>query len=122
MPDGTQHRYIDQLGFLYRDLDGAHGVAQLVKDGRLVSEKLPEDIAARLERAEIAHPFECAAIDQQVGGTYTHPAAESSAQPVAPDLRREPPAVDRPADAGAADPLPGIYARLMSAADKGTLR
>jgi pilus assembly protein CpaF len=123
MPDGTQHRYIDQLGFLYRDLDGAHGVAQLVTDGRLVSETLPEDIALRLERAEIAHPFECAAIDHQVGDTYTHPS--SGPHPVAPPPTRprpQAPEAARPADTGAADPMPGIYARLMSAAEKGTLR
>jgi pilus assembly protein CpaF len=137
MPDGTQHRYIDQLGFLYRDLDGAHGVAQLVKDGRLVSEKLPEDTALRLERAEIDHPFECAAIDHQVGDTYTHPASAphpvgdtsmhraSVTRPVAPpptSPRPQSPVSVRPAGPDPADPMPGIYARLMSAAEKGTLR
>ncbi len=123
MPDGTQHRSVDQMGFLYRNVDGARGVAQLVKDGRLVSEKLPEDIAARLERAEIAHPFECAAIDHQACGTYTHRASvPRPAGSMRPDRRSESPTAGLPAGPDPADPMPGIYARLMSAADKGTLR
>jgi pilus assembly protein CpaF len=120
MPDGTQHRYIDQMGFLYRDLDGSHGVAQLVKDGRLVSEALPEDIAARLERATIDHPFENATIDQQIGDTYRYlPCGEPQRETAPPattrsrDHRRTTPPAPRASSAP--ESAAKIYARLKAA-------
>ena len=69
MPDGTAHRYIDQMGFLYRK--GHENKMQiLVKNGELVSHDLPESISFRLSRADIDNPFECAIVDAEAGDIY----------------------------------------------------
>lgn len=72
MPDGTQRRYLDQMGFLSRDADGVGTVTQLVKNGKLVSEEIPDDIAARFEREELGDPFVCPDIDELVGDHFDH--------------------------------------------------
>lgn len=58
MPDGTAHRYIDQMGFFYRNSDGTQGIQQLVKDGKFVSKELPEDIQFKFKRANVSDPFQ----------------------------------------------------------------
>jgi hypothetical protein len=109
MPDGTSRRYIDQMGFLYRDED-SHGVISLVHNGEFVLDTLPDDIAFRLERDEVAHPFESSAIDGLLGDKFTYrtlaqKAAEkaASAVPVAPAPRVAAPAA---APERAAEPAP----------------
>jgi len=115
MPDGTQRRYVDQMGFLSRTAEGAGTVTQLVKDGHMVSEALPEDIAARFEREEIAEPFESAVIDGLVGDRFEHcPLREA---PTPHPLRRAdtPPAPPlRSHQDAAATPSPDLYSRLMA--------
>lgn len=76
MPDGSAHRYIDQMGFLYRDGKENH-IHMLVKNGELVSDILPEDIAFRLQREYIEKPFECPAIDERIGDSFTYTPMES---------------------------------------------
>lgn len=69
MPDGTAKRYIDQVGFLYRD-GGRNGCHLLVKDGKVISHDLPADIAFRMQRAEIKSPFENETIDATFGDHF----------------------------------------------------
>lgn len=70
MPDGSIHRYIDQMGFLYREDGKINKIQMLVKNGEIVSYDLPFDIALHLKQADIECPFDCAVIDEQVGNTY----------------------------------------------------
>lgn len=72
MLDGTSHRYIDQMGFLYRDENKENKVMMLVKNGEMVSDELPFDISFRLSRADIANPFECVDIDRLIGDKFTY--------------------------------------------------
>lgn len=72
MLDGTSHRYIDQMGFLYRDENKENKVMMLVKNGEMVSDELPFDISFRLSRADIGKPFECADIDRLIGDKFTY--------------------------------------------------
>lgn len=72
MLDGTSHRYIDQMGFLYRDENKENKVMMLVKNGEMVSDELPFDIGFRLSRADIGNPFECADIDRLIGDKFTY--------------------------------------------------
>lgn len=72
MLDGTSHRYIDQMGFLYRDENKENKVMMLVKNGEMVSDELPFDISFRLSRADIGNPFECAAIDRLIGDKFVY--------------------------------------------------
>jgi pilus assembly protein CpaF len=81
MPDGTSKRYVDQVGFLYRDGD-KQGVMQLVRNGQFVSDNLPEDIRFRLERAGASRPFENAILDAQLGNTFNYGAAGVESVPV----------------------------------------
>lgn len=74
MPDGTSKRYVDQVGFLYRD-GKTEDVAVLVSNGELVSQELPHDIRFRLERANMDHPFESPAIDAALGADFGDPFA-----------------------------------------------
>lgn len=70
MPDGTARRYVDQMGFLYRNKNKENKVQMLVKNGEIISHALPSDIAFRLERANIDNPFESTAIDKLIGDTF----------------------------------------------------
>lgn len=82
MSDGTSKRYVDQVGFLYRDGE-TEDVMQLVRNGEFVSDDIPADILFRLERAGFGEPFESAAVDAQLGDLARRPrAAETPAQPV----------------------------------------
>lgn len=81
MPDGTSKRYVDQVGFLYRDGD-TEGVMQLVRNGQFISDNLPDDIRFRLERAGSAQPFENATLDAQLGNTFRYGAATAESAPV----------------------------------------
>lgn len=81
MPDGTSKRYVDQVGFLYRDGD-TEGVMQLVRNGQFISDNLPEDIRFRLERAGSAQPFENATLDAQLGNTFRYGSAAAESVPV----------------------------------------
>lgn len=80
MPDGTSRRYVDQVGFLYRDGD-RQGVMQLVSNGKFVSGDLPGDIRFRLERAGTEDPFGNGTIDEQVGGAFHYGAAVAEPAP-----------------------------------------
>lgn len=82
MPDGTSKRYVDQVGFLYRDGE-KEGVMQLVRNGQFVSDNLPEDIRFRLERAGTSRPFENATLDAQLGNVFSYGAAGVESAPVA---------------------------------------
>lgn len=82
MPDGTSKRYVDQVGFLYRDGE-KQGVMQLVRNGLLVSDELPEDVRFRLERSGAVQPFENATLDEQLGNTFAHGAAGADSEPAA---------------------------------------
>lgn len=100
--DGSAHRYIDQMGFLYRD-GNQNKIHMLVKNGELVSDHLPPDIAFRLEQAEIQKPFECEQLDQSIGDRFQYvymkkeePAAvvPETAAPVTPVSQPIPPAAE----------------------------
>lgn len=69
MSDGTAKRYIDQVGFLYRD-GGRNGCYLIVKDGKVISHDMPADIAFRMQRADIKSPFESAVIDSFFEDSY----------------------------------------------------
>lgn len=56
--DGSVQRYIDQLCFFSRE-ENENKIYMLMKDGEVVSEKLPPDILKRFEREQIANPFDC---------------------------------------------------------------
>lgn len=88
--DGSAHRYIDQMGFLYRE-DGKNKIHMLVKNGELVSDELPEDIAFKLSQAEIKKPFECPELDDQIGDIF-HYTYLPKEQPV-PDVPEPAPEV-----------------------------
>lgn len=85
LPDGTAYRYIDQLGFLYRDEKRVNKIQMLVKNGDVVSHELPYDIAFRLSRADITSPFDCTFIDNQLGDTYYYTDTQKVEEPV-PDV------------------------------------
>lgn len=72
MLDGTMRRYVDQMGFLYRDEHGENHIQMLVKNGEMISDELPHDIAYRLERAEVARPFECLDLDKAIGDKFMY--------------------------------------------------
>jgi pilus assembly protein CpaF len=84
MPDGTAKRYVDQVGFLYRDGE-KEGVMQLVRNGQFVSDNLPEDIQFRLERAGASQPFENAVLDAQLGNAFSYRPAGVESAPVTAD-------------------------------------
>lgn len=90
MADGTSKRYVDQVGFLYRDGD-REDVMQLVRNGEFVSDELPNDIRFRLERAGVTEPFESAEIDAKLGNrfTYGEPAEVAPAVPTAAPVKSE---------------------------------
>lgn len=86
MPDGTSKRYVDQVGFLFRDGE-TEDVMQLVRNGQFVSDNLPEDIRFRLERAGTRQPFENAVLDAQVGDRFSYGTAveeQSDHEPAMP--------------------------------------
>lgn len=70
MLDGSIRRYIDQMGFLYRENGKVNKIQMLVKNGEVVSYDLPDSIAFRLARAEIENPFDNEMIDKEIGDTY----------------------------------------------------
>lgn len=72
MLDGTMRRYVDQMGFLYRDEHGENHIQMLVKNGEMINDELPHDIAYRLERADIARPFECLDLDKAIGDKFVY--------------------------------------------------
>lgn len=72
MLDGTMRRYVDQMGFLYRDEHGGNHIQMLVKNGEMINDELPHDIAYRLERADIARPFECLDLDKAIGDKFVY--------------------------------------------------
>ena len=70
--DGTSRRYVDQMGFLYRDENKTNTIMMLVKNGEMVSDTLPDDIAFRLTRAGVDNPFECTRMDALIGNSFTY--------------------------------------------------
>ena len=72
MPDGTARRYIDQMGFFYRDEHRQNKVTMLVKNGEMISDWLPPDIAFKLSWMGIDKPFECEAIDHLIGDVFLY--------------------------------------------------
>lgn len=70
MPDGTARRYIDQMGFFYRDEYRQNKVTMLVKNGEMISDWLPPDIAFKLSWMGIEKPFECEVIDSLIGDVF----------------------------------------------------
>lgn len=58
LPDGTIRRYMDQLCFYTRE-EEKNKIYMIMKDGELVSEKLPEDILKKLGYAGIKDPYHC---------------------------------------------------------------
>lgn len=72
MLDGTLHRYVDQMGFLYRDEHRQNKVHMIIKNGELISDELPHDIAFRLERADITNPFAHAQLDKEIGNDFVY--------------------------------------------------
>lgn len=56
--DGLPYRYIDQLCFYSRE-DGENKIYMIVKDGRLISAKLPVEILRKFMHAGIRQPFIC---------------------------------------------------------------
>ena len=71
MPDGTQHRYIEEMGFLYLDENNRKCVTTLMKDGKVVNVDIPEAIMYKLRRAGIDKPFENKIIDGMIGNEFT---------------------------------------------------
>lgn len=69
-PDGTSRRYMDQMGFLYRE-NNVNKIQMIVNDGEVVSYDLPKSVAARFKRADIANPFENKLIDKAIGNIFT---------------------------------------------------
>lgn len=114
MADGTSKRYVDQMGFLYRDGD-KEGVMQLVRNGKFVSDELPEDIRFRLARAGAAEPFENVVLDAQIGNAFRYgdaggqtvplPAETAAPTPVVPVHRAAPARTAPPAPAAGTRPL-----------------
>lgn len=97
--DGTAKRYIDELGFLFHDENNKKSIIQLVKNGKIISNELPENIQFKLMRADIENPFECAEIDQLIGNTYHHmhltkgsnfPEEKKNIEPYANDIELPP--------------------------------
>lgn len=85
MPDGTSKRYVDQVGFLFRDGE-TEDVMQLVRNGRFVSDNLPEDIRFRLERAGTHQPFENEVLDAQVGNAFTYGTDAAEPEPATAEV------------------------------------
>lgn len=79
MPDGTAHRLIDQMGFLYRE-GYENKIQMLIKNGEVVSHDIPADIMFKLERADIENPFECVRIDKQMGDVFHYTMPEPVAE------------------------------------------
>lgn len=71
LADGSAHRYIDQMGFFYRE-GKENKVRLLVKNGEMVCDVLPDDIAFRLSRESIEKPFESEELDKLVGNPFTY--------------------------------------------------
>ena len=74
MPDGTAHRYIDQMGFLYRE-GKENKIIMLLKNGEVICDEVPADILFKLNRAEVQAPFESKVIDNLIDKkrfTYTY--------------------------------------------------
>lgn len=88
--DGSAKRYIDQMGFLYRD-GNENKVHMLIKNGEMVSDWIPRDIQFKLSRAGITKPFECEEIDKRLGETFTYTYMEKPKE--AP---QEKPAAEKP--------------------------
>lgn len=88
MLDGTAHRYIDQMGFLYHDDEKNKRIMMLVKNGEMVADEIPNDIRFRLERAGIENPFENADIDRLVGGDPYHYVSLADRERAEEDRRR----------------------------------
>lgn len=70
LPDGTAYRYVDQMGFFYRDEEKQGQITMLVKNGELVSDWLPPDIAFKFSWAGIENPFECDLMDERLGDMF----------------------------------------------------
>jgi len=68
--DGTAHRYIDQMAFLYRENNKINNIHMIVKDGKMVSHEIPENIMFKLSRSGIDRPFDCPAVDADLGNSY----------------------------------------------------
>lgn len=85
MPDGTARRYIDQMGFFYRDEHRQNKVTMLVKNGEMISDWLPPDIAFKLSWMGIEKPFECEVIDSLIGDVFFYtPMTTTEAVPLKP--------------------------------------
>lgn len=57
-PDGSVHRYVDQLCFYSRE-GRENRIYMIVEDGEIVSNELPPTIEKRLLRAGIRNPYIC---------------------------------------------------------------
>lgn len=94
--DGSAHRYIDQMGFLYRD-NGQNKIHMLVKNGEMIDDTLPPDIEFKLTQAEIMKPFECPELDEKIGDIYHYTYIEkekSEEQPASTETVEDVKAVD----------------------------
>ena len=101
LPDGTAYRYVDQMGFFYRDEQKQGQITMLVKNGEMVSDWLPPDIAFKFSWADIKNPFECDLIDERLGDVFHYEPmkqepAESSSVEIKP--------VEQPAEKTIAEP------------------
>lgn len=59
MPDGSVHRYMDQMCFYSRE-GKENCIYMILEDGELVSKEFPPAIEKRLQRAGIVSPYSCA--------------------------------------------------------------
>lgn len=57
------HREVDQLCFYTRE-NGENKCTMLIKDGKVISRKIPEDIKIKLKNANIEDPFICPDFDK----------------------------------------------------------
>ena len=64
-PDGSSHRYIDQMCFFARE-EQKNRIYMLVEDGELISREIPVDIQKRLGRAGINDFYQCELMDQYI--------------------------------------------------------
>lgn len=58
MPDGSVHRYMDQMCFYSRE-GKENRIYMILEDGELVSKEFPPAIEKRLQRAGIVRPYSC---------------------------------------------------------------
>lgn len=65
-PDGTAYRYVDQMGFLYKNKDGSKDIEMLVKNGELINRTIPEELKAKLDRAEVKDYFANAEVERKL--------------------------------------------------------